>query len=229
MAILKTIGSTESIQQRTDKRWSYPSGESTQVVFKGVAASVASAYETYKIIAGYTPSVDQVSYTQEKGIGNLTVTTQEDGPDIYELIANELSNPIYTHTYFSSLTAQNIHDVRKCFETGKPDSSLFDAKQLELLSFLQKGVESYLESSYVLREVKTLSNRSLTKADYASVNTVVTPPNVSAINKLIGALPSGEWLKKAPQVRMVSVRKWQVSTEWWWAKTWPVYLGGSGT
>jgi hypothetical protein len=228
MAILQVIGATGSIQQSVGKSWNYLNGEVSQTVYKGVYASVEALYNSYKAVAGSAPSIDSLQLTYQRGTGVLTVSTIEDGTPQYELIGNELSNPVWTHSHFAALTAAEIEAVRRDFEQGL--GGTFTGTQLELWNMLSQGTEEYLVSSYVLRETKQVSKKSNVTASYTDVNKVMTPPNTSAVNALIGSLPPGEWLKKTPQVRLIGSKRWQISTEWWWAEKWSSILySGSGT
>lgn len=236
MAVLQVIGSTGAIQQSIAKQWAYSPGETSQTVYKGVYAAVSNLYEQYKAVAGYNPTYDQLSLLYNRGTGTLTVSTVQDGTAQYELIGNELSNPIWSHPYFltsdtpsARLTADQIREVRRSWETGTETTCPFTDKQKTLYDMMSAGTIEYLVSSYVLRETKIVSKRSTVQASYVGVNTVVTPPSTSSVNSLIGALPTGEWLKKTPQVRMAGARRWMIETEWWWAVKWSAILyGGTG-
>lgn len=249
MAILAVIGSNGSIYQKTDKSWSYPAGEGVQEVYRGIYAQVKSAYDAYKAVAGYTPSIDQLSLTYDKGIGTLTVSYVEDGPVQYELVANQFTEPVENHSGFNALSAAEKNAVRIAYELGggqvNPiryvgksdtvqaypfDGSAMNATAAKLYAMLNNGQTTYQRSAYVLRSTQVVSKRSQVKAAYTNVNAVEAPPDTSSVNTLIGSLPSGEWLKQAPTVRMYGNRKWQIAQEWWWAPAWSALLyGGTAT
>lgn len=249
MGILAVIGNTGAIQQRVGTDWTYNTGQSTQRVFKGVYAAVETLFNSYKAVAGFTPSIDSLQLNYERGLGTLTVSLVEDGPVQYELTSNQVTYPIETHPYFattSPLTSAEVHAVQTAIKlginqnpyqtvNGTPlaapfDGSAFTAKQQKLYDFFSRGVEYYYSSAYVLRSTQIVSKRSTVTASFTGVNTVVTPPDTQAVNTLIGALPSGEWLKQSPNVRMYGNQKWQIVQEWWWAPKWSTILySGTGS
>ena len=228
MAVLEIIGSNGAIQQTVTTSWNYLNGEVNATVYKGVYDAVNQLYQNYKGFAGFAPQIDNLQLVYQRGTGTLTVTMLNDGAPQYELIGNEISNPIWTNSYFASLTGQQVSDVRKDFEQGL--GGTFTGLQLDLWNLLALGTEDYLVSSYVLRETKQCSKKSALTASYDNVNKVDTPPSTASVNSLIGGLPSGEWLKKTPQVRLIGAKRWSISTEWWWAEKWSAALyGGTGT
>jgi hypothetical protein len=146
----------------------------------------------------------------------------------------------------SPLTAAEVHAVQTAYELGinqNPyqtvnggalpypfNGSAFSAAETVLYNFYAMGVQEYTLPGYVLRSVRNVSKRSTVAASYANVNTVQPPPNVANVNTLIGSLPTGEWLLKAPQVRQYGARRWQITQEWWWSPKWSALLyGGTGT
>jgi hypothetical protein len=150
-----------------------------------------------------------------------------DGKPIYELWGNDLYKPVQTHPYFDSLTPAEFLAVRQAMDDGTEITSA-DKKQ-ELWELENRGTVEYLESAYVLRETKNVSKRSVLAASYDNVNRVESPPDTAQVNRLIGSLPAGQWLKKSPQVRQYGARRWQIVQEWWWAVTWSAILyGGTG-
>ncbi|MCE5317842.1 MAG: hypothetical protein LLG04_10880, partial [Parachlamydia sp.] len=143
MSVLEIIGSTGSIQQSLTKSWTYLQGEVQQTIFKGVYSNIANLYETYKAVAGYSPTVDQLNLVYERGTGRLTINLIEDSEPQYELIGNELSNPIWTHPYFlitsPVLTADEIREVRRAFEIGTKTVCPFSGKQKNLWDMMSMG------------------------------------------------------------------------------------------
>jgi hypothetical protein len=149
-----------------------------------------------------------------------------DGETTYELMANEMSQHISTHSYFASLTDSEVAAVLQAVEAKQP--STFTGAQSDLYAHCIRGLDEYVVSNYVLRETKNVSKRSLLTASYTNVNQVDTPPDTQVANTLIGLVPSGEWLKKTPIVRQVGNRRWQIIQEWWWAEKWSrILYGGS--
>lgn len=240
---VEVIGSTGASQQAAIKSWAYSTGEGTMTVFKGPGAAIEALYQMYKTVAGYNPTYDSVETEYARGVGQLVVRTVADGATIYELYANELQKPVYQHSHFASIDVGTVAAIRRYFALGlklevgtalvdEDGTSIATAVQLDvdLYTLLCRGTEYYLESAYVLRETKTVSKRSSVQASFTGINTVSAPPDTSSVNTIIGALPSGEWLKRAPVVRQYGVRRWQIVTEWWWAEKWSLALyGGTAT
>jgi len=210
------------------KSWNYANGETQSVTIRGPAADISALYELYKMVAGSNPDYDALDFDPAVGVGTLTYQKVEDGAVQYELLANEFMQPVQYHSFFSSLGADKIAAVLKAFYDGKTVTQANFAEELQvtLMTALLYGVTDVPESGYVLRSTQNCSKRSALKASYTGVNTVVTPPAVSAVNTMIGNLPTGEWLKKSPNVTMIGPRKWRITEEWWWAEQWPVWLGG---
>lgn len=233
MANLDTIGSTAATYQGYRKRWNYGGAETEEGAYEGPVAAAEALYALLKTVAGYNPDYDGVEIEAVNGVGKVGYAKVTDGDSVYEMWPNLFYKPIYQHTYFTAdLTATQIAAVRSMFEQAEltdPAASGFAGKQLELYAALCHGDEESPEAGYVLRVTQEVSKRSTVQASYVGVNTVVSPPDTSAANSLIGALPTGEWLKQPPIVRMIGRRKWQIAQEYWWALLWHVRYGGTLT
>ena len=235
MAVLDTIGSTSAIAQGTRKRWQPGGGEVTILVWEGERTAVEAKYEELKALASTQPIYNSIEFDPGRGKATLTAEVadpvsvvgseqQADGTLVqYELMANEVSRPI--EQYFTDLGADEINEVFASVERREGDPG-FTGDRLLLFKFLSGGVEEYYDQQYVLRETKTVSGKTAISASFAGVGEVVSPPNASAVNKLLSGLPAQEWLKRAPQVRRISKTKWEIVTEWWGAAAWSHELYG---
>jgi hypothetical protein len=249
---LVVLGEGGAVLRGKTAGWNYPTGESVQEHYRGVYNAVQALYTTYKAVAGYSPAIDSLQLTYEKGMGELTVSFVQDGPVLWELCSNMQTIQIELHPMFAAggakvLTDAQVHAVQVAISLGinqNPaqrdkdgallaapfDGSAFTANQSTLYAFLSRGVDSYYRTAYVLRSTQTCSKRSTLAASYTGVNAVVATGFAAAANTLIGEIPAGEWLKQAPQVRQVTNRKWNIVQEYWWAPQWSALLyGGTGT
>lgn len=223
------LGSQNAIDQGTQKTWNFADGEMRTQVFRGLTLAVENLYESSKSLAAFDPYLDSLDFDPGHGIGTLITREVEDGKPIYELWSNDVYKPVQAHPYFAdSLTSDQFLDVRKAMDEST--SITTEDKAQELWELLNKGTVEYLESAYVLRETKNVSKRSVISASFTDVNRVSDPPDTAQVNHLIGSLPTGEWLKRSPQVRQFGARRWQITTEWWWGeKVSAILYGGTGT
>jgi hypothetical protein len=110
---------------------------------------------------------------------------------------------------------------------------------------MERGVTQYVRSTIVLRRTITCGRRSNIKASWAGVDRAwklagqTGSPNLkrSTQGALIGVIEDHpdfdidgfQWLKKAPQVQEVGRRRYNITYEWWFAKSWSYVLyGGEG-
>jgi hypothetical protein len=100
----------------------------------------------------------------------------------------------------------------------------------ELRGHLIHGNESFFETGFILRRSMYGVKTSQIKATFVAINTVVTAPTFkSAMDQLILALPSGEWLYKPPQAEHQGRGRWRITQEWQWAEKWSIMYGGTWT
>lgn len=244
MSALEIFGSTEATQQGTKTRWQQGGGESKLYTWRGPTAAIESLYNGFVSAAAIDPTFVVMDFDPGKGLGTLTIqradpetvigTQVENGiTKLYELFSNEFLKPVHQNAWFSGdagLTAAQIQEVYLAFETFTPDATFDTDLQTQLYNLLCKGTQDYFESGYVIRESKIVNGRNAVQANFVNVNRVSAPPDGAAANTLIGSLPSGEWLKKSPNVRQISKTKWHIETEWWWAEKWSAVLyGGTGS
>ena len=206
--------------------------------WKGSATNAAALFDQLVTLEGSIPQYDSITLDEGRGVGTVEAQKLQDSStassgtnqveDVYELYSAEIQEPIELAPYYQALTGAEVQDVRLAIESGATAvDAAWSPLQRSLFYSLRKGVRSYIRSSYVLRETKITSWRSTIQASYTNVNRVEAPPEIAAINALIGALPAGEWLKKAPNVRQYGSSKWQIVTEWWWSDRIHVMYGGS--
>lgn len=224
MAILDQIGNDSACQQGTKLVWSYYDGERQAITYKGNKSVISALYNSYKSVAGFSPDYDGIEYDPGRGLATLTLSRVADGEPLYELSANDVMNHISTNENFDSLTGDQVAAVLSAVDEREANS--FTSLQSYLYEHLIRGIEEYPVSQYVLRETKNVSKRSVVTASFDNVNRVTSPPATNAANTLIGELPTGEWVKKAPIVRQIGARRWQIQTEWWWARKWSKMLYG---
>jgi hypothetical protein len=99
----------------------------------------------------------------------------------------------------------------------------------ELRWHLQRGIETFYETGFILRQSLYGVRTSSIKAAFTGLNTVAAaaPEFDSRMDELIEALPSGEWLIKPVQCEHLGRGKWKVSKEWQWAEKWSIVFGGT--
>jgi hypothetical protein len=139
--------------------------------------------------------------------------------------------------------------IRKAVELASPDQmptgsdTYIPDKYYRRL--MERGVTQYLRSTIVLRRTITAGRRSNIKASWAGVDRAwkldgqLGSPNLKRNNQaaLIGVIEDhpdfdadlSQWLKKAPQIQEVGRRRYSITYEWWFAKSWSwVLYGGEG-
>lgn len=249
-APLTVIGTADATLESYEKSHGSGTGETGSFVYKGAAIECTALYED--LISRNI----SCKLSVDKGRGVVTAMTtgadvDDDFPNSvdtdYELFANEITRPIEQLPYFvdddntTYLTPAMIIDVFTCYDNGLSwaaavsaialTSYTDDEKELmrDLFAALAAGITSYNYSQYVVRETRTLSGTTTVRARYTDANTVTTKPDVDGINAILGVLPDGEWLQKTPTVRRHGTSKWQLCTEWWWAKKWYIHAYPGGT
>lgn len=110
---------------------------------------------------------------------------------------------------------------------------------------MERGVTEYVRSTVVIRRTITAGRRSTIKASWVGVDRAwklegeAGSPNPKANGQaaLIGIIAEHpdyntglkQWLKKAPQVQEVGKRRYTITYEWWFAKSWSnVLYAGDG-
>ena len=232
---------SKSAQQPTGKTCSATDGERAVYVYEGTNDEISALYATALKSMGSV--YEGVSYQPQKGSSpaTLTLTGIADGSKAalatavttYELIPQEVLVPVHLHSAFNALTAADCADCYNRAEdtTVTTTPAGWSTAKAGLYSLLLQRTMQVAEVSYVLRRTKLCNSIGSTAASYTNVGKVDAPPSPGG---LLGSLPSGEWLKKAPAVRQIGMlpwqNRWQVVDEWQWAKKWSTILyAGTGT
>lgn len=244
MPTIDRLGTEAPVRQGKKARWSYQDGTTTLHTFRGVAAGIEQLYDAYRAYASTIPSVEAVEFDAGRGVGTLSVQENEPGKPVWELYANELALRVEMNPAFSELTAGEVNQAYAAADAAASDdeatASPYDPEARtfgltdgsdahKLFQLLCNGNDSYFQSAYVLRKTVVTTSRGAVSASFSNVNKVDAPDFSAASSALIGDLPDGEWLKRAPVVRMIGGHRWQVMQEWWWAPKWSEILyGGTG-
>lgn len=138
--------------------------------------------------------------------------------------------------------------IRRAVEEANPalyTNASDYSPQLYYKRLLERGVTEYVRSTIVLRRTITCGRRSNIKASWAGVDRAwaldgeAGSPNLKKNGQaaLIGIMEDHpdfnvnlkQWLKKAPQIQEVGRRRYTITYEWWFAKSWSwVLYGGNG-
>jgi hypothetical protein len=234
------MGSAAPVEQGSKYTWNFYDGLRTVLSFKGTAAQVNQLMQTYITVAGYNPSVDSLNFDAGRGLASLEVNLMDDGAILYELypmedrVAVEASDYYQTATGNPPVAALSVNEIqavlRRIQSGGTINTGAWNQKQQDLFTELACGRNEVLVTRWALRETKRVSQRSTVAATHNTVDRVDPPPSTSAINTLIGQLPTGEWLRRGTVVRTVNSRRWELITEWWWARAWSAaHYGGTLT
>lgn len=231
------LGSTAATPKSTKRAWDRRGGERVVQPYEGPDSAILALYNNLKAaaVAGRSSATDSIEYDPGRGKASLQVVYTDDGVAIYELFANEFTKSVKQAPYFTTedpaLTTAQIEEVAQAYDDGKSVATAgFTGKQATLLTMLNMGIEEYYESGWVLRETTIVGWKSTVSTSLANVNEVVAPPSIPEAQSLIGSLPSGEWLYKAPVIRTDGPKRWVIVREWWWANKWSAALyGGTGT
>jgi len=167
---------------------------------------------------------------------------------VEELYAVDIVRDVRSSPYWSTagtaLTDDNIAWVTECADkqydeaeidvyavkpaSNKPLYAAWSASMKQLRYHLLHGQESYFETAFQLRRSLFGVSTSVIQASFTDINTVVTAPTFeSEMDKLILALPSGEWLYKPPQAEQMGGGSWRITQEWHWATAWSKIYGGT--
>lgn len=105
----------------------------------------------------------------------------------------------------------------------------------ELRYHMLRGVDSYYETGFILRQSVHGVRTAAVKASMAAINAVAdggtgrqpVPVFKSSMDQLILALPDGEWLYRPPQAHHTGKGRWRITMEWQWAEKWSIVYGGT--
>jgi hypothetical protein len=239
----------DDVVQGGELAWSFGGGENQSRTWKGTYDALYAEYQTQKTVTGLTPTWDTLTLSWMNGKATLVANAvasssaigemqPSDGATYYELLRNEFRSPIWTHPYFSitsvadgtALTAAEIAAVKLAWDDGTvlTVGGSVTAKMVKLQAYMLTGVPDVPMTGWILRESKQVALRSNKNIVSSGINTVQSPPDTSAANKLIGQVPTGgEWLYKGGDVSGSKRGRWKITSEWWWWYQWPAILGGS--
>jgi len=184
-----------------------------------------------------------ITYGTQKGRGTLTVNFEdipavgntdalaedyaEGGTEFLELSGVDVVRDIKTAPYFDALSSADKLAVQQTFDDRLPPDSSFTALMDTLYGHLANGQEGYLQTSYELRRTYTTSSTKEAKVSAANSNTVQALPDIGRLQKLVGTLPAGEWLKKPTTVNYERQAGWRVTEHYQWAPKWSIVYGGT--
>lgn len=205
-------------------------GENVGYVHQGDADSVLRDYITFKnaMIASTVTDLSSLSYQSINGRATLIRRYVRENKDIEELYGVDVIKDICTSAYFAAMTDAQILAVRTKHENGEARDESWTVLQKNLYWHLVRGMESFLETQFILRVTTHSASTTETKKSFTGINTVVTAPMLSTnMQQLIDSLPAGEWLKKPPTAENLGKGRWRLGQEYHWAQKWSVLYGGT--
>lgn len=241
------VGSEEIVQLPDKRTWNPVDGVQTLKRFAGTSEAIAAKFN--ELSADANSGVDDMDESINGKAGQLIARVMDDSGGsgggnteelnaVWEVIAHDILKPIEAHSYFAGITAARKRYVEKCARDAESlDAAATDAEKI-LYAYYSAQMLDYFLSEFIIRKTTTVSARSTITASYVNTNRVVTLASIGVPSALIGSLsslPKGdgtsgawEWLKKAPQVRQISKRKFQISYEWHGAEKWSLrFYGGT--
>jgi hypothetical protein len=205
-------------------------GEVVSYVHQGDTDNVLVDYNTFKsaMIASTVTDLSSLSFQSINGRATLIRRYVRENKDIEELYGVDVIKDICTAKYFDDMTDTQIVAVRTKHENGEARDEAWTVLQKNLYWHLVRGMESYLETQFILRVTTRSASATTTKKSFTGINTVVTAPTLSAnMQQLIDSLPAGEWLKKPPTAENLGKGRWRLGQEYHWAEKWSVLYGGT--
>lgn len=247
-------GSSEIIPLPETHTWDLADGTQTFKEFAGTKAAILQKFRELAA-AGADSGVDALRDTYNGQSGRLSCRVIDDsgGADggnteavnaIWELIANDILKPIETHSDFDSIAADRKREIENYVRSATDyPATLSGAAELSLAGYYAYQVLDFPLTELLLRKSIVVSSRSTITAAYAYMNRCVAinadqlianigPPSallgvLTSLPLMSGADGAWQWLKKAPQVRQVGKRKFQIMYEWWGTERWAGIYGGS--
>jgi len=171
----------------------------------------------------------------------------EDIGIIEELYEVPILKDVYNHPYFGpggagELVTDAVAWVRRCADNqwtsteittqanalGEAAWSTWTPAMKQLHYHLLHGAPSAITSSFVLRRSLYGVRTSYILTSFDGINTVVPDPSFkSQMDKLVNALPDGEWMKRCPDVEHLGKGRWRCTETWQWAESWSVIYDGT--
>lgn len=246
----KVLGTTEIIRLPDKRTWNQTDGTQTFHRFAGTAEAVQRKFNELAA-AGSSSGVDDLDEDITGKAGKLVCRVIEDSGTasggntealnaVWEVLAQDILKPIETHTDFNSvLTTRKRLIEKEARDPGTQTLGTMTDAEKSLYGYYANQVLDFMLTEFIIRKTIVASTRSELTLNYASANRVVTLASIDPPSVLIGSLTSlpkmdgtsgqWEWLKKAPQVRQVGKRKFQLVYEWHGAERWAEIYGGSWT
>jgi len=180
-------------------------------------------------------------------------TTAQHGAEVQvieELYAVDIVKDIRNAPYYNSggdaaLTDEEAAWVTECADHNYSDAEItsqakqrglhdllffsgWTAAMLSLRYHLLHGASQYIETGFIFRRSLHGVRTAAINVSFADVNTVIPQPTFfTVMEALVGTIPTGEWLKKAPYVEYIGKGRWRCTEEAQWAEKWSVVYGGS--
>ena len=240
MAIEILPSTADGLEETVEKSWTPDRGTARTLRYSGPTSVIDDRWTELEAeaTAGQLVGLTSLTSSTSRGRGTLTETyarTIGEGADpetegVQELLGMEITRPWETAPYFSTLTQDDILDVRTAVENGDPVNPAWaDLKKALYGHKVQLG-DDYYATYYVFRRTYRASSEKVLKRAAADPNTVQDLPTLSkTLQNLIDALPSGEWLKKPIEVVSLGKDGWSVREEYVWAPEWSIAYEGSFT
>ena len=250
-----TVKGSSDIIRLPDKRtWNLNDGVQTFKRFQGTDDAIKAKFNELSSGvddegAPVDTGIDDLNEDIDGKVGRLLARVIEDSGGsagsntealnaVWEVIANDILKPIETHSYFDAITAERKRYVEDAARNADAlDAAATDTEKI-LYTYYSVQMLDYILTEFIIRKSTVVSSRSAITASYTDTNRVVTLASIGPPSALLGSLtslPKGdgtsgawEWLKKAPQVRQISRRKFQISYEWHGAERWSLrFYGGT--
>lgn len=240
-------------EQPVSTRWTRGTGWERVVTYHGLT-SWCHGHATRLVAAGNAESVALIPDTGptsrvEAVFAHLTQQpTEEIQDELWEVAANELHVDILQHPKVKGLDDQIVLEIRTKVEKelkGEVSDYVVPVGfATTLYEHLRRGVDSFIDFSYVLRVNVTIQTLPSLQARYANVKRVYTtgsliasettmPQEVQSVISESNIIPEATadfeawgWLKKAPEARRASRGKLEISQEYWLA-AWSTFLYGA--
>jgi len=233
--------------QSYTKSWLYGVGERTEQQWNGDRASIETKYDALKTLSAIPgQNVSELNLSTSNGratliarFGRSDTVTGSEITIVEELYAVDVLVDIRRAPYWDAMSDDEMAVVNQAFDNQWTEDEIDANAEIpwttswtdlmkNLRYHLVHGVDTYFETAFVLRRSSHGVRTSQIKASFTDINDVVTAPTFSTqMNDLVESLPSGEWLKKPPEVEHLGRGRWRVSEEYHWAEKWSVVYGGT--
>jgi len=217
--------------------WTPNTGDVKTLNWDGAYQDVYNQFLARRASAPGTADVFELAFRAQNGQATLYERRSRDnGNLVEEIFGIDVMKDILTTEYFQELTNDEVVEVSAAYrddlkegETGGPPTGGWTGKKGSLFYHLIHGVEQLPETAWIFSSTQRAVRYRTVRASFANVNRVVASPSpeTSSIERLIDAVPAGEWLKKPPRVQSAARSLYDVTQMWWWAKQWSVALGGT--